>query len=245
MKLETPLRDEMRLNRLDMEEWEKSSVQSATVVPEQQLRLSELPMPKNRYEVSEELVQQKEEELAQMEEELVSKEDTKMEDVEVLEEQMLLERQKLLEIEKSRQSQVVKRSLPRPAIINQKMFKELSGENAAEKMIMEEMQQMLVNDNYKYPLKGMKEVKKPPADYWDIQEKYMVKAREMVREEAGEIPLDMELFNRKWEEVDKEKGMFFPGAKQFDLKSNHSLAEIIESKRFEFELVRSHMESEL
>ena len=63
---------------------------------------------------------------------------------------------------------------------------------------------MLVNDNYKYPLKGMKEVKKPPVDYWDIQEKYMDKAREMVKEEAGEMPWDMDLFNRKWDEVDKE-----------------------------------------
>jgi pre-mRNA splicing factor component len=42
----------------------------------------------------------------------------------------------------------------------------------AERMIQEELQIMINHDNFKYPLKGMKEVKKP-AGYLDINPLFM------------------------------------------------------------------------
>lgn len=44
---------------------------------------------------------------------------------------------------------------------------------------------MIVQDNFKYPIKGMKEVKRPQTTFLDINPAYMEQARNMVRDECG------------------------------------------------------------
>ena len=43
---------------------------------------------------------------------------------------------------------------------------------------------MLINDNYKYPAKGMKEIKKPPTTFQDINPVYIEYANTLIKEEA-------------------------------------------------------------
>lgn len=43
----------------------------------------------------------------------------------------------------------------------------------AEQMIFEEVASMITQDNFKYPFKGMKEVKKPAVGFIEISPIYM------------------------------------------------------------------------
>mmetsp|Transcript_23269 Transcript_23269/g.27309 ORF Transcript_23269/g.27309 Transcript_23269/m.27309 type:complete len:86 (+) Transcript_23269:909-1166(+) len=66
------------------------------------------------------------------------------------------------EEERLSMSAVMRKGLPRPTIINRDMFKsEDEVTSRVEKMINEEMLVLMVHDNAKYPLKGMKASKLP------------------------------------------------------------------------------------
>lgn len=61
---------------------------------------------------------------------------------------------------------------------------------AVEKMISEEMFKMMVNDNYKYPFKGMKKVENLIAmeDKFNVQE--LERARKLVDDETDHTQLN-------------------------------------------------------
>lgn len=75
-----------------------------------------LSAPKNIYELSEDAIMAKENEISQMEEDIIMKEESKqmVEDREELEKRIQQEREKAEEIERMKRSSVVKRMLPRP-----------------------------------------------------------------------------------------------------------------------------------
>lgn len=78
---------------------------------------------------------------------------------------------------------MIKSNLPRPLTINQKYYKAVVEESnlpEAERLILEEMQLMLINDNFKHPVKGMKEIKRLPANYLEIQPAYLDYARSLI-----------------------------------------------------------------
>lgn len=58
-------------------------------------------------------------------------------------------------------SAVMQKNLPRPTVINKEMF-DVDGETSrVEQLINEEMLMLMVHDNSKYPLKGMKASRLP------------------------------------------------------------------------------------
>jgi hypothetical protein len=101
--------------------------------------------------------------------------------MEDMERRLAEERARYEEVERRKQSQVVKMGLPRPVTINPKYLKNAVAEigqvakdrGEAEKMIFEEIQMMMTQDNFRYPFKGMKEVKKSAQGYLDINPVYM------------------------------------------------------------------------
>lgn len=66
-----------------------------------------------------------------------------------------------LEEERLSMSSVMRKDLPRPTVINPDLFAPFKGQSEIEKMINEEMLILMVHDNQKYPLKGMKASRLP------------------------------------------------------------------------------------
>ena len=58
-------------------------------------------------------------------------------------------------------SSVMRKGLPRPTVINPKMFDTEQGLSRVDKLINEEMFELMAHDNKTYPLKGMKASKLP------------------------------------------------------------------------------------
>ncbi len=108
---------------------------------------------------------QKEDDIMRLEEEFLQKSEQKQkeEDIEDQERRMAEQRALYEELERKKQSQVVFKNMPRPLQINSKYLKNISYDqlSEAERMIQEELGAMISHDNFKYPQKGMKEVKKP------------------------------------------------------------------------------------
>jgi len=113
-RFQTPLRDEFKLNQAALDHvdadsaWERSSIASGVTQSQagfsvsDRLGLSELlPRPKHSYEISEDVIMQKEEEIQRMEDERRQKdfEDQKDEDMEDMEKRMNEEKRRYLEIE--------------------------------------------------------------------------------------------------------------------------------------------------
>ena len=86
-----------------------------------------------------------------------------------------------------KRSSVIKKGLPRPIQINQKYYKSIIDNSKADEvegMINEEILQMQINDNFKNPFKGMKEIKRTQNTYLEIQPVYMDYARQLVLDES-------------------------------------------------------------
>eukprot|EP00347_Sterkiella_histriomuscorum_P010636 403375511 len=262
-RLQTPLRDEFKLNQsedtLMDNQWERSSMISGMTqidTSTQQrgefnitAQLANLSKPRNEFEISAERIIELEEQIARQEQMIWENENEKqkVEDLEDQKARLKIEKAKLEELERRKQSTVIKQNLPRPNIINQKFFKQIQeNQDVVQKMIFEEMQAMLINDNHKHPVKGMKEIKQ--AKYFqEISPEYMEYARQLIQEEAqnGLELYPMFNFNKVWENLHQEKAMFFPGTKDFDYLQNRSKAEQIEAVRFEFETATRHLEKEI
>ena len=87
-------------------------------------------------------------------------------DEEERQERLRAEEVQRLADEKRMMSSVIQQGLPRPSIIDPKMFEDVdesAGEKLshAEKLINEEMLVLMAHDNQNYPLKGMKASKLP------------------------------------------------------------------------------------
>ncbi|CDW71197.1 cell division cycle 5-like protein [Stylonychia lemnae] len=265
-RLQTPLRDEFKLNAEDhyMDNvWEKSSLVSGMTNLDQQSRfggeslaftLNNLPQPKNKYEISQDRIVEMEEQISKSEQMIWEQENNKLkvEDLEEQEARLRREQEVLKELEKRKQSSVIKQCLPRPSIINQKFVKTVLDDskqmNIAEKMILEELQSVLINDNHKYPAKGMKEIKNVKY-FQDISPEYMEQARALIKEESLSQSLidgfPQFHFNQITDNLDNKKASFFPGTKEYDLISNRTKAELIESMQYELENSQKHMNKEL
>ena len=111
-----------------------------------------LPQPIHKYEVSEDVIMQKQDEIERQEEEYLQKEELKQKDEDIEDQESRLAEQKAIyeELEKQKQSSVIKKGLPRPLQINQKYVKSaLSTINStsdiaeAERLILEELQDLL------------------------------------------------------------------------------------------------------
>lgn len=130
-RLQTPLRDEFKLNAaqdLDGNEsaWERSSVasglqsgnhQQSIINHQEKLNLASiLPQPKHKYQISEDVIMQKEDDIMRMEEEFLQKNEQKQkeEDIEDQERRMAEQRALYEELERKKQSSVVSKNLPRP-----------------------------------------------------------------------------------------------------------------------------------
>ena len=72
---------------------------------------------------------------------------------------------------------------------------------------------MVTYDNFKYPVKGMKEVKRLPNGYHDINPLYIEQARQLILQECSENE-DLSEFLRAQDEI-KNEAMFFPVTKSF------------------------------
>ena len=123
---------------------------------------------------------QKEDDILRLEEEFLQKSEQKQkeEDIEDQERKMAEQRALYEELERKKQTQVVSKNMPRPLQINSKYLKNISYDQMgeADRMIQEELAVMISHDNFKYPQKGMKEVKKPQG-YLDINPIFMDQAR--------------------------------------------------------------------
>lgn len=61
-------------------------------------------------------------------------------------------------------------------------------------MIQEELAAMIQADNFKHPIKGMKEVKRPPSNYFEINPHYMDRARSLILEECSSTGNGLDLY---------------------------------------------------
>lgn len=107
---------------------------------------------------------------------------------------------------------------------------------------------MQINDNFKHPFKGMKEIKRAPTSYLEIQPAYMEYARKLILDESlaqSSIDHHPMMLMREAEDLLDSECAFFPGSKAYDLISNHSFAERIESLKFKFTHAKQAMEKEL
>ena len=88
-----------------------------------------------------------------------------------------------------KRSNVVQRSLPRPTVIDKKMFANCPNIGVAENLIREEMLVLLAHDNRTHPQKGMKasqlpQVNRDKAQY-SLDE--IQRARDLIDSELGNI----------------------------------------------------------
>ena len=111
-----------------------------------------MPKPKHHYELSEDVIMQKEEDIQRQEDEILQREHEgqRDEDMEDMEKRLAEERARYEEIERKKQSQVIKLGLPRPMIVNPKYIKnaladilEYDEKAEAERLILEEVQMMM------------------------------------------------------------------------------------------------------
>jgi len=96
-----------------------------------------------------------------------------------------------LEEERLSMSSVMRKDLPRPTVVNPDLFAPFKGQSEIEKMINEEMLILMVHDNQKYPLRGMKasrlpDLKRQKTQYSSTE---LDSARQMIREEAERMGL--------------------------------------------------------
>lgn len=83
-------------------------------------------------------------------------------------------------------SSVMQKGLPRPSVITPGMFITDGEPSRAEALINEEMLVLMVHDNMKFPLKGMKASRLPALDRQKTEYSHsqLKKARIMIEEEA-------------------------------------------------------------
>ena len=89
------------------------------------------------------------------------------------------------EEEQKKMTSVMRKNLPRPTIINPELFEETESCSDPKRLIKEEMLVLMVNDNKKYPQKGMKRDKLPQVcrEKEDFSLDMMERARNLVEEQ--------------------------------------------------------------
>lgn len=105
---------------------------------------------------------------------------------------------------------------------------------------------MVLQDNFRYPTKGMKEVKRPSSGgLMDINSQYIDQARQMIMEECGDSHgHNIDLFKESSETLDQE-ATFFPASKEFAYLKDKSYAEQIEALKFQLDIAKRRMEKEI
>ena len=96
---------------------------------------------------------------------------------------------KMREQERLNMSAVMQRGLPRPTVINKGMFDADSETSRVEQLINDEMLVLMVHDNSKYPLKGMKSSRLPKLGREKIQytQEELEHARTLIDSQAKEM----------------------------------------------------------
>mmetsp|Transcript_32805 Transcript_32805/g.37536 ORF Transcript_32805/g.37536 Transcript_32805/m.37536 type:complete len:509 (-) Transcript_32805:26-1552(-) len=178
-----------------------------------------MPKPKNAYKIDlEDIEEMDEAELAIFEEQ-------KIEDREFTKKR-LQEEDIQREIEQfKRQSQVIRFDLPRPSVINTEKFVSSRELSAAESLIEQEIEKMLVHDNSKFPKKSIKPVNRVLGEYPEYSLKELQTAEDLISQEL-EAQEDFEqrdeIIARYQEYIDDLGNMkFLPSKKCFiELKSS-------------------------
>ena len=152
---------------------------------------------------------------------------------------------KMREQERLNMSAVMQKGLPRPTVISKEMF-DVDGETSsrAEKLINEEMLVLMVHDNSKYPLKGMKAKNLPKLGREKIQysQEELERARELIDSEAKEMGAYLD---EPWPaELDKEY-IFLKDKMQLVKLSEAKSKEVVSDLRHQLALRNKQIEKEV
>jgi len=189
---ETPLRtprDTLSLNEayggVDPEKLARQKLKS---------RLAGLPKPKNDYEL---VLPDEEEEQDATEEQQLSAEDAEERDRRL---RLTREAEELAIL--NRRSQVLKRDLPRPKMVNpDRLYDEVERRtDQIQRMIAEEMARLILFDAARYPLPNAKPVS-APKDLEEYSAEEMASARAEVERELGEVVSEID--SEEWDEMDE------------------------------------------
>jgi len=265
----TPIRDELHINE-GMETPDSSKAESrrqAEIRRNLLAGLSDLPVPKNEYQiVVPELPTEDIEVGYQMEEDMSDK--LARERAEEAARQAALLRKR---------SKVLQRDLPRPPISSvdfiknsltrvddDKGFVPTNFIEQADELIRKELVSLLEHDNAKYPFEedSVKEKKKgskgapngrpqvpiPYIDDFDVEE--LNEAAQLIEEEVSVLRVGMGHEDASVDEFSEahdaclEDMMYFPGRNSYGLGSVASVTDKLAATQNDFENVRNHMESE-
>ena len=114
-------------------------------------------------------------------------------------------------------SSVMRKGLPRPSVIKPALFAADESTSHAERLINEEMLVLMVHDNTKHPLKGMKAGKLPkvPRSKQQFSSEQLEKARQLIAAEAGDIPSE-----EPWPEHLDAETLWLPGSNELRFRKD-------------------------
>lgn len=252
--LETPFPSEMRAPTPDYRPRDKRPRLEELPAPsgqlvaqrklDSQLRegFSALPAPKNKYKIVIPEAAPGEEETEQLEE-----------DAATIEARAEAERALEAEARLQQRSQVLKRNLPRPLIVNRDFARNFNATEAvsldevAKDLIKKEMLALLAHDNAQYPIQN-KHFKPPAGSTTEaIPEEELQAARELLNSEEAvlrqEHGFSPEEFQRIWDET-AEKMVFVPSRKSFELYDSLPPAQQLEALKTKFDRLKKHLQRE-
>ncbi|WOK92731.1 cell division cycle 5-like protein [Canna indica] len=265
----TPFRDELHINEdIDMQDTAKLELRrQAELKRNLRLGLTNLPQPKNEYQI---VVQPIPEENEEAEEKI----EEDMSDRIAREKAQEQERQEAL---LRKRSKVLQRELPRPPtasleIIRMSLMRGDEDRSSfvpptsfeqADEMINKELLALLEHDNVKYPIdektvekkkKGSKRLAngKSPAipELEDMEEDQLKEADSLIKEEIQFLRVAMGHENESFDDFVKARDacqedlMFFPARSTFGLASVAGNSEKLAALQNEFEIVKTRMDDE-
>lgn len=118
-----------------------------------------------------------------------------------------------------------------------------------DRLVAEEVCKMIAYDNHKNVAKGVKQIKTIDFAYTDLELHELEEAKQMINHEMKthlgvETEFDFEQFDDE-SSFSRKDARFYPGVKKYDGDANHSLAEQIEAKKSQFNLLNGHMQKEI
>ncbi|KAF8038282.1 hypothetical protein BT93_B0973 [Corymbia citriodora subsp. variegata] len=263
----TPIRDELHINEeMDMNDGTKQELRrQADLRKNLRSGLSNLPQPKNEYQIVMQPVPEDNEEPEEKIEEDMSDRIAREKAEEEARQQTLLRKR----------SKVLQRELPRPPAASLQLIKDsllrTEGDKSsfvpptlielADEMIRKELLSLLEHDNTKYPLqdntsKGKKKAGKNSANgstvpvIDDFEEDDMKEADSMIKEEAQYLRVAMGHESEAFEEfVDAHKTclndlMFFPTRNAYGLSSVAANAEKLSALQNEYHFVKARIDED-
>ena len=233
-------------------QYELERLQTAMVRSELRSGLSQLPAPKNEYQVVIPEEGGAGEEEGEEEEEEGGEEDAAERDA-----RLKAAKAAAIAAERRRRSQVLQRGLPRPVTVGFYVSTAVDGDkNTAAELIHKEVVAMVQHDNAKYPINNQQQAsgtieKEKERVEWSEGElqaarKILDEENKAVRAAMGHALVPLEEYIATWQRLydDRAEVLFVPSRQEYVNASALSHKEQVQALQIEFENVRKEMGAE-